>query len=306
MATWYDIKLATLQKMFSAGATIVNDESTSDYLAAMPYTANEGLQMLATAGKFLTKSITIIHSVVKNILSDETAAKIVQISNGTYEYVGDGAKSYYFEVTGKGTATITVGDSTTIIEIDSKSDFTEYRGLLTNTDDEQVSITFASDYPMSIRNVALYLDTFETAEEVPAYRKRYYYNMKELTDDFYQIDPKGIYYEGDYDSYLQTSEFWQEGTSTLILPRDHEGSYTIYYRAYPTEINTTTEETYELPLDPEVLAILPLYMASQLYKDDDNGIATSYRNEFEVAFDRLRNSANRYAKEDFVSESGWI
>lgn len=306
MATWYDIKLATLQKMFSAGTTIVNDESTADYLAAMPYTANEGLQMLSTAGKFLTKSITIVHNVVQNLLSDDTATKINQIVSGSYEYVGDGAKSYYFEVTGKGTATIKVGDSETVIEIDSKSDFAEYRGLITNTDNEEVKLIFESDYPMSIRNVAFYLSTYEDAEEVPAYRKRYYYNMKELTDDFYMIDPKGIYYEGDFDAYLQTSEFWQEGTSTLILPRDHEGSYTVYYRAYPTEINTLTEDTYELPLDPEVLAILPLYMASQLYKDDDNGIATSYRNEFEVAFERLRNSANRYAKEEFVSESGWI
>lgn len=306
MATWYDIKLATLQKMFSAGTTIVNDESTSDYLAAMPYTANEGLQMLVTAGKFLTKSITIVHNVVKNIISDEKATKIEQIMGGSFEYSGDGAKSYYFEVSGKGTVTIKVGDTETVIVIDSKNDFAEYRGLIPNTDDEEVKIIFESDFPMSIRNVALYLATYETAEEVPAYRKRYYYNMKELTEDFYQIDPKGIYYEGDYDSYLQTSEFWQEGTSTLILPRDQEGSYTIYYRAYPTEITTLTPENYELPLDPEVLAILPLYMASQLYKDDDNGIATSYRNEFEVAFERLRNSANRYAKEEFVSESGWI
>ena len=306
MATWYDIKLATLQKMFSAGNTIVMDESTTDYLAAMPYTANEGLQMLATAGKFLTKSITIVHNVVKNLLTDETATKINQITSGTAEYTADGAKSYYFEVTGKGTVTIKVGETETVIEIDSKSDFTEYRGLLTNDDNEEVKLIFASDYPMSIRNVALYLATYETEEEVPAYRKKYFYPMKELTDDFYMIDPKGIYYEGNYDEYLQTSEFWQEGTSTLILPRDHEGSYTVYYRAYPTEINTMTEDTYELPLDPEVLAILPLYMASQLYKDDDNGIATSYRNEFEVAFERLRNSANRYSKEEFVSESGWI
>ena len=29
-------------------------------------------------------------------------------------------------------------------------------------------------------------------------------------------------------------------------------------------------------------------MASQLYKEDDNGIATALRNEFEVAVDRLQ------------------
>ena len=45
--TWKDIKLATIQKMFSAdGSTIPSDDSTRDYVAAMPYAANEGILML--------------------------------------------------------------------------------------------------------------------------------------------------------------------------------------------------------------------------------------------------------------------
>ena len=47
-------------------------------------------------------------------------------------------------------------------------------------------------------------------------------------------------------------------------------------------------------------------MASELYKDDDMGIATAYRNEFEVGFERLVNSANVNAYEEWTSESGWI
>ena len=47
-------------------------------------------------------------------------------------------------------------------------------------------------------------------------------------------------------------------------------------------------------------------MASQLYKDDDNGIATSYRNEFEVAFERLKANNVSPSAEKFTSESGWI
>ena len=66
------------------------------------------------------------------------------------------------------------------------------------------------------------------------------------------------------------------------------------------------EDDYELNVPPEVAVILPLYMASQLYKDDDNGIATSYRNEFEVAFERLSLPAVLSSSEKFTSESGWI
>ena len=120
------------------------------------------------------------------------------------------------------------------------------------------------------------------------------------------IDPQGIYFEGAYQKYLQTSDFYQEGTKTLVLDRDMIGSFTIYYRAYPEQITADTDDEYELPIDPEVYTLLPLYMASQLYKDDDMGVATSYRNEFEVGFERLVNSANLSAYEEFTSESGWI
>jgi hypothetical protein len=120
------------------------------------------------------------------------------------------------------------------------------------------------------------------------------------------IDPQGIYYEGPYQTYLQTSDFYQEGTKTLVLDRDMYGLFTVYYRAYPIQLSADTDDDYELPIDPEVYALLPLYMASQLYKDDDNGIATTYRNEFEVGFERLVNTANLSAYEEFTSESGWI
>jgi hypothetical protein len=48
-----------------------------------------------------------------------------------------------------------------------------------------------------------------------------------------------------------------------------------------------------------------MYMASQLYKDDDNSISTVYRNEWEVAFERLSQNSNAPHKEEFTSESGW-
>ena len=53
------------------------------------------------------------------------------------------------------------------------------------------------------------------------------------------------------------------------------------------------------------MALLPLYMASQIYKGDEIGIATTYRNEFEVARDALQNKPNMQAAEEFRNESGW-
>ena len=58
MATWEDIQIFTLQKMFAiTGDTLVSNSSTLPYIKAMPQVANEALQLLSTAGKFITKSI---------------------------------------------------------------------------------------------------------------------------------------------------------------------------------------------------------------------------------------------------------
>lgn len=305
MYTWYDLKLATLQKMFAADDRIVADESTLGYVAAMPQSANEGLALLATAGKFLTKSVKIAQKDIKNLVDDTIANAIHEFSDG-YSYQVEEGQSYYFEVSGTGDCKIYVdGNLADTITIDTKG-YEPFKGLITNTDKKAVKFEFSTSYPMAIKNVAIYKENFADEDSVVPFTEKVKYDMTELVEDFYMIDPQGIYFEGAYQKYLQTSDFYQEGTKTLVLDRDMIGNFTIYYRAYPEQITADTDDEYELPIDPEVYALLPLYMASQLYKDDDNGIATTYRNEFEVGFERLTNSANLSAYEKFTSESGWV
>lgn len=305
MSTWYDLKLATLQKMFAADDIILSDESTLGYLSAMPHCANEGLALLATAGKFITKSVSIAQMDIKNLVSEELANNIHEFSD-TYSYQVDQGQSYYFECSGVGICEIYVDDvlfDTLTIETTS---YEVFKGLITNTDKKPVKFVFNTSFPMALKNCAIYAQTFPEDTDVVPFTDKVKYDMKTLAPDFYMIDPQGIYYEGAYQKYLQTADFYQEGTKTLVLDRDMIGNFTIYYRAYPEQLTAETEDDYELPIDPEVYVLLPLYMASQLYKDDDNGIATAYRNEFEVGFDRLVNSANLSAYEKFTSESGWI
>lgn len=305
MSTWYDLKLAVLQKMFAADDKIVADESTLGYIAAMPHCANEGLALLATAGKFITKEVKITQMDIPNIIPDETANNIHEFSD-SYSYSADEGQSYYFECSGLGTCDIEVeGTVIDSITLDDKN-YKVYKGLIVNSNKKPVKFTFTTSYPMAIKNVAIYRETFADAEDVVPFTDKVKYDMTQIADDFFMIDPQGIYFEGAYQKYLQTSDFYQEGTKTLVLDRDMIGSFTIYYRAYPMQLSSQTLDTDELPLDPEVYALLPLYMASQLYKDDDNGIATAYRNEFEVGFERLVNSANLSAYEQFTSDSGWI
>ena len=51
------------------------------------------------------------------------------------------------------------------------------------------------------------------------------------------------------------------------------------------DLETSPEEVIGLPDDACVL--IPLYIASQLYKDDDIAQATAYRNEFETGLQDL-------------------
>jgi hypothetical protein len=154
--------------------------------------------------------------------------------------------------------------------------------------------------------MCFYAEKFAEDSDVPDYQEYMRFDMKELIDDFYQLSETDIYLERDgRPSYLAASNYYQEADKTLVIPRSDTGVYTVYYKAYPGEITLSTPDDYDMSLDPEVAAILPLYMASQLYKDDDNAIATVYRNEFEVARESLSQKANVSKREEFISESGW-
>ena len=169
-------------------------------------------------------------------------------------------------------------------------------------------LEISSQYPFAVKNVALYSADYPTEDKIPTFAEKVRYSLKELAPDYYMLDTEDIYYEGDADisRYVRTSDYFQEGNTVLVLDRDTPGNFKIYYKAYPPKITSDTTDDTELELDDEVVPLMILYMAAELYKDDDNGIATSYRNEFEVGFERLMNKANTPSAEKFTSESGWI
>lgn len=299
--TWKDVKLATLQKMFAAeGSTIPTDESTADYLAGMPFVANEALQRLSTAGKFIEKSIDIAHNPEENLLPDSPLTKV----NKVLTFSAVDAFSYYFEFTGKGTVTVQDSTGEKTVELTNKGTYGEYRGLCGGGN---VVLIFSCTYPSYVKNVALYCGAYESEDEVPQYAKIIRYNLSDYVDDFYNLAENQVFYEGiNEDGYAQTDKYAREGSKTIVLSRKYPGNYRVYYYAYPERITADTPDDYELPVDPDVAVLIPLYMASQLYKDDDNGIATSYRNEFEVGLEALIDNSVSNGKEEFTSESGWI
>ena len=327
--TWKDIKLATLQKMFSSNGTAIQaDSSTAEYIYAMPQAANEALQMLATAGKFIVKKYEALIMAYANLIGDTAGFKEYYIQGAVQNltFSAAGTHSLYLKVRGHLTVSISypymVHDETTdedsvelfeeTISV-NKDEYTPIKRILSNPDNDVVTVVISSDYPANVKNVALYAEKFETLydeddnpiyDKVPEYEKFIKFKMDDLLEDFYQLYE--IYYEVPKEPhYLQISSYYQEADKTLVLKRDDPGVYSVYYKAYPQRITLDTPDDYELVLDPEVAVLLPLYMASQLYKDDDNSVSSVYRNEWEVAFERLSQSSSAPHKEEFVSESGW-
>lgn len=197
--TWYDVKLAALQKMFASDGTDISnpDEATKEYLNAMPHAANEAIEMLCTAGRYLRKS--------------------------------------YMTSKDKGEA-----------------------------------MTVNLEY------------------EVPDYWRMGNMEVYKLVDDTPEpVDGVALY-----------------GGKYLVFPAEYEGDFEFFYDAKPTTITLSTPDSKKIDLPDDAVVLLPLYIASQLYKDDDNAIATMYRNEFETAFERLTNPRT-VTREKFSSNTGW-
>ena len=326
MTTWKDIKYATLQKMFSiSGSSTVlpNDSANMEYINAMPQACNEALQLLATAGKFIIKEYEYINYPFKNMIEGNTF-RTYSIVNDEMSFSVDGAKSFYFKASGKPTSCkLYVGDREVIdfypepdedeeITIDYKK-FTVFKGNVPEVEWEEeeepstvVTLRVIAKTPVNLMNVCFYDCEFESDEDVPQYEKYIKIKMDEVLSDFYQLSPAELYDLGTSgNDYIVADKYFQEADKTLVIERDKPGIYVIHYRAYPQQITLETPDDYEMALDPEVAVLIPFYMASVIYMDDDIGVATSYRNYFEVGRDALSQGALIPKKEKFIPSSGW-
>lgn len=326
MTTWKDIKYTTLQKMFSVSGNqteIPNDSSTMEYVNAMPQACNEALQLLSTAGKFIIKEYQYVNFPVKNMLGADTF-KVYSVVNDELKFDAKGALSYYFKIMGKPlSCKLYVGEHVVVDFFPEPTDETEeepnynvfrtFKGNITypalgeeEEYSDDVSLVVVAKTPVTLQNVCFYDIEYLNDADVPVYEKYVRIRMDDVLDDFYQLAPAELYDLGDSgNDYIVANKYFQEADKTLVIPREQTGIFIVHYRAYPQQITLDTPDDTVLSLDPEVAALIPLYMASQIYKDDDNAIATVYRNEFEVGREALSQNSIVPKKEKFVTSSGW-
>lgn len=112
------------------------------------------------------------------------------------------------------------------------------------------------------------------------------YNLKDLISDFKHID----------NVICDKSFRWEMETNDVLKITENIGIVTIYYEAYPTIVNSNTDNNQEIEINKDCLRYIPLYIAGELYKDDDLTLSTMYMNEFfnniSMITDRVKNITN--------------
>ena len=314
--TWGECQVLALQKMFLNNVPITVDElpdlrtnrKYAIYLNAAPAIANEGLIRLMSVGTPLVKKYKLIHN-TPSIIYDYKSHDTVTIIGQDYIVEGARTKAYYFEISNDATIQIQMfsdGEWTTINTInfvpDVSNSFEVQKGFIDNPDEKPIRFVFkGSNYLYEIRNIALYNISFKVEDEIYNYTVHQKYDLTELIKDFYQI--VSVEYEQNGKAGTFDKDYLVEGDKTLIINSDIQGNFIITYKAYPDKITLETDDNYKFKMPAEMIALLPLYIASELYKDDDISVATIYRNQFELSLSNLKPIAEPIAFED---TSGWL
>ena len=130
-------------------------------------------------------------------------------------------------------------------------------------------------------------------------------DLNSVVNDLFMVKPGGVYLT---DSSGRMKECYNStviGDKDLILDGSTVGTYRVYYYAYPIKATSETDGTQDMQIDPDVASLVPLYMASQLWKEEEPGLATSYRNEFEIGRELLVRERNDGFSAAFKNTTGW-
>lgn len=151
-------------------------------------------------------------------------------------------------------------------------------------------------------------DVTEDSLTLPERDARYKVKLTDYIPRFRAMEREQLYL--DSGGIYGAAEDWSlEGDDVLLLPGDVTGTYTIWYDAYPQTVNASTPDDTELEMPAEAAALVPLYIAGELYKEDELAMATMFRNEFEDGLQKLRaaweESGSGFRAGSVSNTTGW-
>ena len=117
-------------------------------------------------------------------------------------------------------------------------------------------------------------------ERIVVSANKMYINILEFAPDLFNVNTAAVTLNEE-----PFSRFELYGNTLIMEPA--LGTLSLVYYAYPALLKPDSPDDTEIPLDVDAAVLIPLYIASELYKDDDNSLATMYRNQFETGLESL-------------------
>lgn len=259
-------------------------EDSLEDIPAFFSAANRALMQI-NALRPLTAIVDVYHRRPENLIQGADH-KIYECSGEVILDAGGAAKAYYIEVMGEGRYQIEAyNEGTRIWDIVYGEDFSfitlkARRGLIKDDHgsfiDRKVRIRLMSDYAFQYRNAALYKVVYSSdPAKIPAYEEYARYDLKDLDPDFIEVCDNPM-----VDAYSRlTGDYYFESKSILVLPTSAEGEIKIKYKKSPrllTYKDAPEGDNTEIELDPELVQLMPLLVASYIWLDEGDGKAQYY------------------------------
>ena len=275
-------KSIKLINYYSSAGTIItaSDPNYSDYVLRMPSLIDSAQKEIATTAKSIRKQHTISQNpIISQINNPYYNFDIVQHLKDDIIYSATGSKAYTFKVDNPSTIYIEESSDNgenwttldTITHTTPKGKFTEYKGLITLSDVENLArIRFGGNYVYNFRDIAMFDVNFASEDDIPQYQAYVEYTMP---TDFYKlvnVETKGQYVEGK--SFRPYTDFYWNKTNVLSVNYYKTCEFDIDYIAYPATITDATATSTELEIDIEAQEAIPYYVASHMMIDENGNI----------------------------------
>lgn len=129
-----------------------------------------------------------------------------------------------------------------------------------------------------------------------------------MPDDYFAWSDEPVYkisHDFMYNEHVKEAsdkDFTTIGYKSILFKR--EGMYRFPYKAKWFTFEPTTDDSVELEIPDDIVECLPSYIASQLFKIDDEQKSSIYRNEFEMMIARI--DENEYfTNKEFNGRGDW-
>lgn len=146
------------------------------------------------------------------------------------------------------------------------------KGMMDNADYIKRANMFINDAQQeiaTIRKIKEMHNISQVGEDVEGY------NYYPLPSDMYELRYLNFGDRLFYDFKIESGEIW--------IPKVYDGTFTVYYYKYPTEITSLTDDNFNLEIAPSLHNIIPYFVAAMLIINTDyklgNKLLTIYNNK---------------------------